>query len=56
MSYSILIHGLNLANVQINRKMLADIALNNIEEFEQFVTIAKEAIANKENKQTKENN
>ncbi len=48
MSYSLLIHGLNLANVQVNRKMLADIALNNIEEFEQFVNIAKEAIENKE--------
>ncbi len=49
MSYSQLIHGLNLANVQVNRKMLADVALNNLVEFEQFVNIAKEAIASKEN-------
>ena len=47
MSYSQLIHGLDLADVKINRKMLADVAVNDIKEFEQFVNIAKEAIANK---------
>ncbi len=46
MSYSQLIHGLNLAKVEVNRKMLADIALNDIKQFEQFTLIAKEAIAN----------
>ena len=47
LSYSRLIHGLNLANVTVNRKMLADVALNHPVEFKQFIDIAKEAIENK---------
>ena len=42
LSYSKLIHGLKLANVVIDRKMLADVAANNTEEFEKLVNIAKE--------------
>ena len=42
--YSLLIHGLALANVQVNRKMLADIAVSHPEDFKAYVTIAQEAI------------
>jgi large subunit ribosomal protein L20 len=42
--YSLLIHGLALANVQVNRKMLADIAVSNPEDFKLYVEIAQEAI------------
>jgi len=41
-SYSKLIHGLKVANVDIDRKMLADIAANHTAEFEKLVNIAKE--------------
>lgn len=40
-SYSQLMHGLKLANIEINRKMLADIAINDINQFEQYVIEAK---------------
>jgi large subunit ribosomal protein L20 len=42
--YSLLIHGLALANVQVNRKMLADIAVTHPEDFKLYVEIAQEAI------------
>ncbi len=42
--YSLLIHGLALANVQVNRKMLADIAVSHPEDFKAYVNIAQEAI------------
>ena len=42
MSYSQLIHGLDKAGVEVNRKMLADIAVNNREDFRRFVEIARE--------------
>ena len=42
MSYSQFIGGLHSADVQINRKMLADIAVRNPEDFDQLVEIAKE--------------
>lgn len=45
--YSHLIHGLSLANVEINRKMLADMAVNDPEGFKQLIDIAKHAIDNK---------
>jgi large subunit ribosomal protein L20 len=45
MKYSKLIHGLILANVQINRKMLADIAVANPEVFTAYCKIAKDALA-----------
>lgn len=44
MKYSKLIHGLILANVQINRKMLADLAVANPEAFTAYVKIAKDAL------------
>lgn len=47
MSYSQLMHGLKLAGVEVNRKMLADIAVNDADAFTEIVNQAKEAIANK---------
>lgn len=43
--YSRLIHGLKLANVDINRKMMALLAVEDPEAFTQIVETAKEAIA-----------
>lgn len=37
MSYSNFIHGLNSLGININRKMLADIAYNNPEQFNQLI-------------------
>ena len=45
MSYSDLIHGLSEAGVEVNRKMLADIAVNDPEGFRRFVDLAREAAA-----------
>ena len=42
--YSLLIHGLALANVKVNRKMLADVAVSYPEDFKKYVEIAQEAI------------
>jgi len=43
MSYSQFIHGLGLAGVEVNRKMLADIAVRDPEAFKGFAEIANEA-------------
>ena len=43
MSYSELIHGLQKAEVDVNRKMLADIAVNDPDGFRRFVELAREA-------------
>ena len=45
MSYSRLVNGLNLAGIEINRKMLADIAVNDAEGFTQIVAAAKRGIS-----------
>jgi large subunit ribosomal protein L20 len=45
MSYSQLINGLNKAGVEVDRKMLADIAVRDAEAFRRFTEIAREAIA-----------
>ncbi|AXY25137.1 50S ribosomal protein L20 [Suicoccus acidiformans] len=45
-SYSQLMNGLKKANIDINRKMLADIALNDSNAFTALVDQAKEALAN----------
>ncbi len=45
LSYNQLMHGLKLANVDINRKMLADLAVNDAAMFENFCTTAKNALA-----------
>jgi large subunit ribosomal protein L20 len=44
-SYSELIHGLELAGVEVNRKMLAEIAVDDPEGFRRFVELAREAAA-----------
>ena len=43
--YSWLIDGLNKANIEINRKMLADLAVTNPDGFKQLVETAKAARA-----------
>ena len=43
MSYSAFINGLKKANVNVNRKMLADLAVNDAQGFAQLVEIAKNA-------------
>jgi large subunit ribosomal protein L20 len=45
MSYSELINGLNKAEVQVNRKMLADIAVHDADAFRRFVELAREGAA-----------
>lgn len=47
LSYSRLIDGLNKANVEVNRKMLADIAVNDPAGFAQIAQIAKDGLAGK---------
>ena len=42
-TYSKLIAGLKKANVSINRKMLADLAVNDMKAFEEIANIAKNA-------------
>ena len=41
LSYSKLMHGLKLAGVEVNRKMLADLAVNDIKAFNSLATVAK---------------
>jgi large subunit ribosomal protein L20 len=45
MSYSQLIHGLSEAGVEVNRKMLADLAVQDPEAFRRFAELAREATA-----------
>ena len=45
MSYSELIHGLGVAGIEVNRKMLADIAVRDPEAFRRFAERAREAVA-----------
>lgn len=44
MSYSRMINGLKKANVDINRKMLADMAVNDMPAFASLVEVAKKAL------------
>ncbi|MBQ1325614.1 MAG: 50S ribosomal protein L20 [Solobacterium sp.] len=45
-SYSRLMHGLKLADVNINRKMLSEIAIHDENGFKEIVDIAKKALEN----------
>ena len=45
MSYSELMHGLREADIEVNRKMLADMAVNDPEGFRRFAELAREAVA-----------
>ena len=44
LSYSQLMHGLKLAEIEVNRKMLADLAVNDAKGFETLVKAAKKAL------------
>lgn len=44
LSYSKFMHGLKVANVDLNRKVLADMAVNDAEGFAQLAELAKENI------------
>ena len=44
-SYSQMMHGLKVANIDINRKMLAEMAVNDAEGFAALAEIAKTAVA-----------
>ena len=45
LSYSRLMHGLKLAEIEVNRKMLAELAVNDAAAFAQLAETAKTAIA-----------
>jgi len=45
MSYSQLMHGLQLAGIELDRKILADIAVRDAETFRRFTERAREALA-----------
>lgn len=45
LSYSKFMHGLKLANVDLNRKILADMAVNDADGFKKLCDLAKEKIA-----------
>lgn len=44
LSYSKLVYGLKLAGVEVNRKMLADLAVNDLNAFNSLAGVAKEKI------------
>ncbi|GFR38957.1 50S ribosomal protein L20 [Insulibacter thermoxylanivorax] len=44
LTYSKMMHGLKLAGIEINRKMLADLAVNDAQAFSQLAGIAKEKV------------
>ena len=45
MSYSTLMHGLKVAGINVNRKMLSEMAITDEKGFEQLVNLAKKALA-----------
>jgi large subunit ribosomal protein L20 len=45
LSYSQFIHGLQLANVELDRKVLADIAVHDADTFRRIAERAREALA-----------
>ncbi len=44
LSYSKLMHGLKLSNIEMNRKMLADLAVNDEKAFASLAETAKKAV------------
>ena len=44
LSYNKLMYGLKLCNVEVNRKMLADLAVNNVNEFKALCDLAKKPV------------
>ncbi|HHU27622.1 TPA: 50S ribosomal protein L20 [bacterium] len=53
-SYSRLMYGLKLAKVEVNRKMLSELAINDAPAFAKLVDKAVKAIQRKENKDAKQ--
>ena len=51
LNYSQLMHGLSLAGIELDRKVLADLAANSPEAFTELATQAKSAIDNKPQQQ-----
>ncbi|MBA2347202.1 MAG: 50S ribosomal protein L20 [Solirubrobacterales bacterium] len=47
MPYGQFMHGLKLAGIELDRKVLADIAVRDAETFSRFVEVSREAVANK---------
>ena len=45
LSYSMMMHGLKVANIDINRKMLAEMAVNDAEGFKTLAELAKSKLA-----------
>jgi len=45
MGYAVFMDGLKKANIDVNRKVLADLAVNDPAAFGRFITLAKEALA-----------
>lgn len=45
MSYSEFMHGIKQAGIEVNRKMLADIAVRDPEAFRRFAELSREAVA-----------
>ncbi len=44
MSYSKFMHGLKLANIELDRKILADMAMNDPQSFAKTIQVAKQAL------------
>lgn len=44
-SYSVFMHGLKVANIDINRKMLSELAINDANAFAELVATSKKALA-----------
>jgi large subunit ribosomal protein L20 len=44
LSYSQLVHGLKIAGVEVDRKMLAELAVNDQQAFAKLVTVAQQAV------------
>ena len=49
LSYNHFISGLKLAGVEVDRKLLADLAVNDKDAFSEFIDVAKEALSAKGN-------
>jgi large subunit ribosomal protein L20 len=45
--YSLFIHGLELANIMLNRKVLSEMAIHNPEVFDEIVVLVKKALSAK---------
>ncbi|WP_339250941.1 50S ribosomal protein L20 [Sporosarcina sp. FSL W8-0480] len=45
LSYSTMMHGLKLAGIEVNRKMLADLAVTDAQAFAQLAETAKQSVA-----------